>query len=55
MRRLLGRLAVDPDTPPHVRGQVLRTLLGGDGVPEEAEAQPEKHEIQWYRRGAADA
>jgi len=48
VRRLLGRLAIDPDTPPHVKGQVLRTLLGGDGVREEAEPE-QKHEIVWYK------
>lgn len=48
VRRLLGRLAVADDTPAHVRAQVLRTLLGGDGVREEAEAE-EKHEIVWYK------
>ncbi|WP_036281888.1 hypothetical protein [Methylocystis sp. ATCC 49242] len=53
VRRLLGRLATDPDTPAHVKGQVLRTLLGGDGVREESEAGPETHVIQWLdgRRG----
>jgi hypothetical protein len=53
VRKLLGRLAVADDTPAHVRAQVLRTLLGGDGVREEADPTPETHEIVWHdgRRG----